>query len=89
MSPVNSDDSPGDAVGASGRPLTRKEIRAREKSLATQGHEAIPPQAYETGQDAPTRGAPRSRCPPPAAAPSAPLAAADTPSSACRGAHGA
>ncbi|MET4096588.1 endolytic transglycosylase MltG [Arthrobacter sp. UYCu712] len=70
MSPVNSDDSPGDAFGASGRPLTRKEIRAREKSHVTQGHEAIPPQAYETGQDHPA---------PAPAAPSVRLAAADTP----------
>ena len=54
MSPVNSDDSSGDALGGAGRPLTRKEIRAREKLLATQGHNVIPPQAFETGQDDPT-----------------------------------
>ena len=54
MSPVNSDDSSGDALGGAGRPLTRKEIRAREKLLATQGHNVIPPQAFETGQDVPT-----------------------------------
>ena len=54
MSPVNSDDSPGDVFGASGRALTRKEIRARENSLRTESHEVIPPQAYETGQDRPT-----------------------------------
>ena len=54
MSPVNSDDSSGDALGGAGRPLTRKEIRAREKLLATQGHNMIPPQAFETGQDVPT-----------------------------------
>jgi UPF0755 protein len=53
VSPGNNDDSPGDAFGASGRPLTRKEIRAREKSLMTQGHEVIPPQAFETGRDSP------------------------------------
>jgi UPF0755 protein len=47
VSPVNSDDSPGDAVGASGDPLTRKEIRAREKALMTQGHEVVPPEASE------------------------------------------
>ena len=51
MSPVNSDDSSGDALGGAGRPLTRKEIRAREKLLATQGHNVIPPQAFETGPD--------------------------------------
>ena len=54
MSPVNSDDSSGDALGGAGRPLTRKEIRAREKLLATQGHNVIPPQAFETGPDVPT-----------------------------------
>ncbi|MEY9777043.1 endolytic transglycosylase MltG [Arthrobacter sp. MW3 TE3886] len=54
MSPVNSDDSSGDALGGAGRPLTRKEIRAREKLLATQGHNVIPPQAFETGADVPT-----------------------------------
>lgn len=64
MSPVNSDDSSGDAVGGSGRPLTRKEIRAREKSLLTQGHDVIPPQAFEIGQDSPAT-------PPASAAPAA------------------
>ncbi|MFF2243956.1 endolytic transglycosylase MltG [Arthrobacter sp. NPDC058130] len=54
MSPVNSDDYSGDDLGGADRPLTRKEIRAREKLLATQGHNVIPPQAYETGQDVPT-----------------------------------
>jgi UPF0755 protein len=54
VSPVNSDDSSGDALSGAGRPLTRKEIRAREKFLATQGHSVIPPQAFETGQDLPT-----------------------------------
>ncbi|CAH0240881.1 Endolytic murein transglycosylase [Arthrobacter sp. Bi26] len=54
MSPVNSDDSSGDAPIGADRALTRKEIRAREKFLATQGHNVIPPQAFETGQDVPT-----------------------------------
>ncbi|SDK97848.1 endolytic transglycosylase MltG [Arthrobacter sp. ok362] len=54
MSPVNRDDSSGDALSGAGRPLTRKEIRAQEKLLATQGHNVIPPQAFETGQDVPT-----------------------------------
>ncbi|MEO5778910.1 MAG: endolytic transglycosylase MltG [Arthrobacter oryzae] len=48
MSPVNSDDSAGEVSGG-GRPLTRKEIRAREKLQTTQGHSIIPPQAFETG----------------------------------------
>jgi UPF0755 protein len=54
VSPVNSDDSSGDALSGAGRPLTRKEIRAQEKLLATQGHNVIPPQAFETGPDVPT-----------------------------------
>ncbi len=80
MSPVNNDDSPGDAFGDSGRPLTRKEIRAREKSLMTQGHEVIPPQAFETGQDAPAAppAAPGAPAAPPAPAPG-PIAPADAP----------
>ena len=53
MSPVNSDDSSGDAFGGAGRPLTRKELRAQEKVQATQGHDVIPPQAFETGEDTP------------------------------------
>ena len=53
MSPVNNDDSSGVANGGAGRPLTRKEIRAQEKFLATQGHDVIPPQAFETGREAP------------------------------------
>ena len=63
MSPVNSDDSSGDDLGGAGRPLTRKEIRAREKLLATQGHSVIPPQAFETGQDVPTAAAPSENQP--------------------------
>ncbi len=49
MSPVNSGESSGDAFSDSGRQLTRKEIRAREKFLATEGHDVVPPQAFETG----------------------------------------
>ncbi len=68
MSPVNSDDPSGDAFGGAGRPLTRKEIRAQEKSQATQGHDVIPPQAFETGEDTPAaapRAGVRARTPPP------------------------
>ncbi|QCB97518.1 endolytic transglycosylase MltG [Arthrobacter sp. PAMC25564] len=50
MSPVNSDDASGVPSSGTDRPLTRKEIRAREKLLATQTH-LIPPQAFETGED--------------------------------------
>jgi UPF0755 protein len=67
VSPVNNDDSSGEVSGT-GRPLTRKEIRAREKSLSTQGHDVIPPQAFETGEDT----APASQAP-------EPLDAADAP----------
>ena len=64
MSPVNNDDSSGGAFSGAGRPLTRKEIRAREKLLATQGFSRIPPQAFETGQDVPTPDpAPSTRLP--------------------------
>ncbi len=74
MSPVNNDDSPRDVFGT-GLPLTRKEIRAREKLLSTQGQDGIPPQAYETGEDTPTpaaSAAPRT----PAAQPVAPIESA-------------
>ncbi|WP_211880209.1 endolytic transglycosylase MltG [Pseudarthrobacter albicanus] len=58
MSPVNSDDTAGVASGGADRPLTRKELRAREKFLATQGHNLIPPQAFETGERTPTAAVP-------------------------------
>ena len=56
MSPVNNDDPSGEAFGGAGRPLTRKEIRAQEKSQATQGQDVVPPQAFETGEDTPPAG---------------------------------
>ncbi|MET3945888.1 UPF0755 protein [Arthrobacter sp. UYCu512] len=52
MSPVNSDDSSGAAFGT-GRPLTRRELRAQEKVQAPEGHNVVPPQAFETGEEAP------------------------------------
>jgi UPF0755 protein len=58
VSPVNSDDTAGVASGGADRPLTRKELRAREKFLATQGHNLIPPQAFETGEGTPTAAVP-------------------------------
>jgi UPF0755 protein len=61
VSPVNSDDSSDGAFSGAGGPLTRKEIRAREKLLATQGHDVIPPQAFETGEETPTAPAAESR----------------------------
>lgn len=53
MSPVNSDDSSGRNFRGTGRPLTRKEIRAREKSLTADAADLVPEQAYESGNDAP------------------------------------
>jgi UPF0755 protein len=67
VSPVNSDDPSGEAFGGASRPLTRTEIRAQEKFQGTQGHDAIPPQAFETGEDTP------------APAQSEPMQAADAP----------
>lgn len=63
MSPVNNDDSSGDAFGT-GRPLTRKEIRAREKFFSTQDNDAIPPQAFETGEETPPPAEPDAPQPP-------------------------
>ena len=54
MSPVNSDDSSGEVFGDSGRPLTRKELRAQHKVQGTEGQDVIPPQAFETGEDVPS-----------------------------------
>ncbi|QDG88494.1 endolytic transglycosylase MltG [Pseudarthrobacter sp. NIBRBAC000502770] len=67
MSPANIDDTSSPLDPGAGRPLTRKELRAREKSLNTGGHDAVPEQAYETGD-----------VPPPPAAPPAAAAAAPT-----------
>lgn len=53
MSPANIDDSSGNTSSGAARPLTRKEIRAREKSLHTEGNSVVPEQAYETGEDFP------------------------------------
>lgn len=53
MSPVNSDDSSGRNFRGAGRALTRKEIRAREKSLTADSGDLVPEQAYESGNDAP------------------------------------
>ncbi|MFF1880020.1 endolytic transglycosylase MltG [Pseudarthrobacter sp. NPDC058196] len=50
MSPANIDDTSGPQDAGAARPLTRKELRAREKSLNTGGHDAVPEQAYETGE---------------------------------------
>jgi UPF0755 protein len=47
VSPVNRDDSSGEPFTDAGRPLTRKEIRAREKAITG---DAVPEQAYESGE---------------------------------------
>ncbi|WP_285246169.1 endolytic transglycosylase MltG [Pseudarthrobacter sp. efr-133-R2A-89] len=65
MSPANIDDTSGPQDAGAARPLTRKELRAREKSLNTGGHDAVPEQAYETGE------VPPPPVTPPAAAPAA------------------
>ncbi|GAP56087.1 endolytic transglycosylase MltG [Arthrobacter sp. 92] len=51
MSPVNSRESSGDEFSDLGRQLTRKEIRAREKFLATENNDVVPPQAFVTGHE--------------------------------------
>jgi UPF0755 protein len=53
VSPVNSGESSGEEFSDSGRQLTRKEIRAREKFLTTEGNDVVPPQAFETPGDEP------------------------------------
>jgi UPF0755 protein len=51
VSPVNSDDSAGDPFADAGRPLTRKEIRAREKAVTAESGDAVPEQAYESVEE--------------------------------------
>lgn len=74
MRPANIDDASGALETGAARPLTRKEIRAREKSLDTGAQAAVPEQAYETGQDVPPPPAE-----PPAAAAEAPAMPAAAP----------
>ncbi|MGX1160852.1 UPF0755 protein [Arthrobacter sp. SLBN-100] len=68
MSPANIDDASGPLDAGEARPLTRKEIRAREKTSNTGLQGAVPEQAYETGHDVP----PVPAGPPAAAATPAP-----------------
>ena len=51
MSPSNNDDASGATNHDGARPLTRKELRALEKH--TEDTNAVPEQAYQTGQDVP------------------------------------
>ncbi|MFF1251643.1 endolytic transglycosylase MltG [Pseudarthrobacter sp. NPDC058329] len=70
MSPANIDDASGPLdAGAARPPLTRKEIRAREKTSDTGLQGAVPEQAYETGHDVP----PPPSAPPTAASPVPPV----------------
>ncbi|MEN3345123.1 MAG: hypothetical protein V7635_1699 [Arthrobacter sp.] len=78
MSPVNSDDSSDVAFSGARGALTRKEIRTREKLLATQSQSVIPPQAFETGEETAPAAEPRPLPPEvlqPAEAPELPEAA--------------
>ena len=73
MSPANIDDTFGPLGTGAARPLTRKELRAREKSLNTGGQDAVPEQAYETGDVPPPPAAPPAAVSPAAEATFAPL----------------
>jgi UPF0755 protein len=53
VSPANIDDASSPLDAGAARPLTRKELRAREKTSSTGGQDAVPEQAYETGHDIP------------------------------------
>ncbi|MGF6831992.1 UPF0755 protein [Paenarthrobacter sp. TE4293] len=65
MSPVNNDPSSGTAGG--GMPLTRKELRARERFLATQNQNVVPvPEATPGEGSAPANGEPELPRPVPA-----------------------
>lgn len=68
MSPVNNDPSSGAASG--GMPLTRKELRARERFLATQNHNVVPvPEATPGEAAAPANVEPELPRPVPAVPP--------------------
>ncbi|SEJ07572.1 UPF0755 protein [Arthrobacter sp. yr096] len=97
MSPVNNDPSSGTAGG--GMPLTRKELRARERFLATQNHNVVPVPEATPGETAPPADVepelPRpvpavpaaSAAPPPPAVPPVPVSqptAADNPAAEAR-----
>ena len=77
MSPANIDDTSGPLGTGAARPLTRKELRAREKSLNTGGHDAVPEQAYETGDVPPPPAVPPAATHPAEQSTFAPLPGAD------------
>ncbi|HJV98090.1 MAG TPA: endolytic transglycosylase MltG [Arthrobacter sp.] len=56
MSPANIDDTSGPTSDGAARQLTRKELRALEKSLHTESNDVVPEQAYETANDYPEAG---------------------------------
>ncbi|MEQ4565575.1 endolytic transglycosylase MltG [Paenarthrobacter sp. CAP02] len=76
MSPVNNDPSTGAAGG--GMPLTRKELRARERFLATQNHNVVPVPEATPGETDPPADVelprPVPAVPPAPAAPPVPVA---------------
>ncbi|TQJ36584.1 endolytic transglycosylase MltG [Arthrobacter sp. SLBN-122] len=72
MSPANIDDASGPLDTGAGRPLTRKELRAREKTH-TGGQDTVPEHAYETGDVPPAPAAPPAVAPPAAEPSFAPL----------------
>jgi UPF0755 protein len=78
VSPVNNDPSSGTAGG--GMPLTRKELRARERFLATQNHNVVPVPEATPGETAPPTDVepelprPVPAVPTPSAVPPAPVA---------------
>jgi UPF0755 protein len=74
VSPSNNDDASGATNNDGAMPLTRKELRAREKH--TGSSDVVPEQAYETGQDAPAPAtAPEPEAAPAPAPASAPVQA--------------
>ncbi|KRE82768.1 endolytic transglycosylase MltG [Arthrobacter sp. Soil764] len=73
MSPANIDDTSGPLDTGGGRPLTRKELRAREKTH-TGGQDTVPEHAYETGDVPPPPAAPPAAASPAAEPSFAPLA---------------
>lgn len=73
MSPANIDDTSGPLDTGGGTPLTRKELRAREKTH-TGGQDTVPEHAYETGDVPPPPAAPLAAASPAAEPPFAPLA---------------
>jgi UPF0755 protein len=78
VSPVNNDPSSGTTGG--GMPLTRKELRARERFLATQNHNVVPVPEATPGETAPPTDVepelprPVPAVPTPSAVPPAPVA---------------